>query len=49
MTNKEIGEKIRLMRRTRGMTQKDLAAITGLSESAIAMYEAGKRKRGGEL
>ena len=44
MTNKEIGEKIRLMRRTRGMTQKDLAAITGLSESAIAMYEAGKRK-----
>ena len=44
MTTKEIGEKIRLMRETRGMTQKDLAIAINKSESAVGMYEAGKRR-----
>ena len=44
MTNEEIGRKIRVMREARGMTQKDLAIAINMSESAIAMYEAGKRR-----
>ena len=44
MTNKEIGEKIRLMRESRGMTQKDLAIAINKSESAVSMYEAGRRR-----
>ena len=44
MTNKEIGEKIRVMRESRGMTQKDLSIAIRKSESAIAMYESGKRR-----
>ena len=44
MTTREIGEKIRTMRESRGMTQKDLAVAIGLSESAVAMYEAGRRR-----
>lgn len=44
MTNKEIGERIRLMRESRGMTQKDLSLAIGKSESAIAMYESGNRR-----
>ena len=44
MTTKEIGEKIRLMRESRGMTQKDLAKAINMSESAVAMYEQGNRR-----
>ena len=44
MTTKEIGEKIRMRRELRQMTQRDLAIATHVSESAIAMYEAGKRR-----
>lgn len=44
MTNAEIGAMIRARRLSRGMTQGQLASATGMSESAIAMYEAGKRR-----
>lgn len=44
MTNREIGEMIKIRRLSKGMTQGQLAAAVGISESAIAMYEAGKRK-----
>ena len=44
MTNKEIGEKIRVMRLSRGMTQEELADAIGMSASAVAMYEAGRRR-----
>lgn len=44
MTNIEIGRKIRVMREARGLTQKQLADAIGKSESAVAMYEAGKRR-----
>ena len=44
MTNKEIGEKIRTMRLSRGMTQEELADAIDVSPSAIAMYEAGRRR-----
>lgn len=44
MTNAEIGEMIRARRLSRGMTQSQLASAAGMSESAIAMYEAGKRR-----
>lgn len=43
MTN-DLGEKIKIMRKSRGMTQLDLAIKAGLSPSAVAMYETGKRK-----
>ena len=44
MNIREIGEMIRIRRESRGMTQAQLASAIGMSESAIAMYEAGKRK-----
>lgn len=44
MTNKEIGKKIRAMRLSRGMTQDELADAIGMSASAVAMYEAGRRR-----
>lgn len=44
MTTKEIGEMIRTRRNSRGMTQAQLASRIGVSESAIAMYEAGRRR-----
>ena len=44
MTNREIGEMIRTRRESRGMTQAQLAGAINMSESAIAMYEAGKRR-----
>lgn len=44
MTTREIGAKIRTMRISRDMTQEQLADAIGLSPSAVAMYEAGKRR-----
>lgn len=44
MTPKEIGEMIRARRLARNMTQGQLASRIGMSESAIAMYESGRRK-----
>lgn len=44
MNKKEIGEMIRIMRMSRGLTQDDLAAETMLAQSTIAGYESGARK-----
>lgn len=37
-----IGERIKLHRKERGITQKELARLTGLHEVTIRQYEAGK-------
>ena len=45
MGNKEeIGIKIRTMRKSRGMTQADLAKAIEQSPSSITMYETGRRE-----
>lgn len=44
MTNAEIGEMIRTRRMSRGWTQDDLARITGVTASAIGLFENGKRR-----
>ena len=41
---KEIGTRIRTMRKSRGMTQEDLARAIGQSASSITMYETGRRE-----
>lgn len=38
-----IGEKIRKARKSKGLTQKELAEISGLSEISIRKYENGDR------
>lgn len=37
-----IGEKIRFLRKEKGITQKELAAKTGIAEITIRQYEANK-------
>ena len=37
-----VGEKIRLARRSRGLTQKEVADKCGMADSAIRKYESGK-------
>lgn len=45
MNHKErIGETIRVMRKSRGYTQKALADLIGQSASSITMYETGRRE-----
>ena len=39
-----IGKEIRTMRKSRKMTQADLAAAIGQSPSSITMYETGQRE-----
>lgn len=39
----EIGEKIKALRKSKGMTQKALAEKAGVSASAITYYEKGER------
>lgn len=39
-----FGQKLRTFRIEKGMTVAELAKFTGLSESAIKMYESGERK-----
>ena len=41
---KEIGLRIRTMRKSRNMTQEDLARSIGQSASSITMYETGRRE-----
>ena len=38
-----MGERIAQLRRNRGMSQAKLARLLGLSTSAVAMYEQGRR------
>lgn len=45
MANKNVvGQRIRTMRLSRGMTQADLAKAIGQSQSSITMYETGRRE-----
>ena len=44
LTNEELGLTIRTMRKSRGMTQKDLADAIGQSATSITMYENGQRR-----
>lgn len=37
-----IGEKIKALRKTRHVTQKQLGVVTGLAEITIRQYEANK-------
>lgn len=41
---KEIGLRIRTMRKSRDMTQEDLGKALGQSASSITMYETGRRE-----
>lgn len=41
---KEIGSRIRTMRKSRDMTQEDLGNALGQSASSITMYETGRRE-----
>ena len=41
---KEIGLRIRTMRKSRDMTQEDLGNALGQSASSITMYETGRRE-----
>ena len=44
MNNYNLGEKIQNLRKSRGMTQKELADFLGYSESFISYVEKGERK-----
>jgi len=44
-----IGETIRKLRQERGMSQDQLAEVSGISRGAIHSLEVGKRKGGGRL
>lgn len=38
-----FGEKVKLLRKERGLTQKQLACMVGVAVSAISAYESGNR------
>ena len=40
----EIGDRIRTQRELKGLSRKELAAISGVAEISIAQYELGKRQ-----
>lgn len=44
-----VGMRIAQLRRTRGMTQRQLARALSVSPSAIGMYEQGRRQPSAEL
>lgn len=37
-----MGEKIKAIRKSRGMTQKEVADALGLDQSAVALWELGR-------
>ena len=41
---KKLGERIRLYRMSRGMSQEKLASLVGVKRNTISMYETGKRE-----
>ena len=43
MTNKKLGDRIRDLRETNNIKQKDLAAIFGVENSTWSQYETNKR------
>lgn len=40
----DIGEKIKSIRKSRGLTQKQLGEKLGISQALVGQYETGKRK-----
>jgi len=40
----DFGQRLRLLRENRGLTQKELGQILNVSESTIGMYERGERE-----
>jgi transcriptional regulator with XRE-family HTH domain len=45
----EVGPRLRALRRQRGITQADLSATTGISESTLSRLESGRRRPNLEL
>ncbi len=43
MENEEIGKKIKILRKMRGLTQQDLADKLGCKRATISNYEIGRR------
>lgn len=39
-------ERLRTLRKQKGITMKQLGAVVGVSESAISLYETGNRQPG---
>ena len=48
-TRVPIGDRIRLQRRTAGLTQRELAAAVGVSPAYLSLIESDKRQIGGRL
>lgn len=48
MNNAEIGSKIRIYRKIKGVSQEQLAKLTGISAKNLSQYEAGKQTIGKE-
>ena len=46
---RRAGARLRTVRRTRGLTQGELATATGVSRSAVAQWETGRASCGGRL
>ncbi len=44
-----LGNKIRELRKNRGMTQSELAEMLGISSSSVGMYEQGRRQPDSEM
>ncbi len=44
-----VGKRIRELRKNSGMTQQQLAQKLGISNSAVGMYEQGRREPDGEM
>lgn len=44
LSNKELGTRIRTMRKAKGLSQEELALLIGISRSALAQIELGNRK-----
>lgn len=45
--NEQVGEKIRDLRKAKGLTQEDFATITGFSRGTIANIETGRQTASG--
>ena len=49
MSQAAPGERMRLLRRARGLTQDELARATGVSRSAVAQWETGRAGFGNRI
>lgn len=49
VTGGEVMENLRRIRKLRGLKQKELAEIVGVSESSISQYESGKKQPSFEI